>query len=369
MKQICDFSECTGCGTCVGACPKQCISMVPNAKYGGAIFPRIDADNCINCKKCISICPNNHPVVRNQPSECYASWNLNAEERTTSTSGGIGVAIAKIIIRNGGVVYGAAVKAAGIVEHIRVTDVKELHKLQKSKYVHSHVTKFIYQQLSEDKKAGRMILFTGTPCQIAGIKSYLKSYEKLYLVDIICHGVPPQQILKDHIKWKVKSEVSYFTTRNNEEYCLTLYDANQKILYQKNFPDDEYEYGFMYAMFFRSNCYSCKYASIERCSDVTIGDFWGLKDVNYPKKKVSEILINTKKGEILLSMCRQALFLEKRSVEEAVAGNAQLREPTKKNYLYPIFNSLYPYFGYRIAINVSYLKFRLMQPIYKIFKM
>lgn len=101
---------------------------------GGAIFPRIDADNCINCKKCISICPNNHPVVRNQPSECYASWNLNSEERTTSTSGGIGFAFAKIIIQKGGVVYGAAVKAAGIVEHIRVTDVKELHKLQKSKY-------------------------------------------------------------------------------------------------------------------------------------------------------------------------------------------------------------------------------------------
>ena len=150
---------------------------------------------------------------------------------------------------------------------------------------------------------------------------------------------------------------------------LTLYDANQQILYQKNFPDDEYEYGFMYAMFFRPNCYSCKYASIERCSDVTIGDFWGLKDVNYPKKKVSEILINTLKGEMLLAMCRQDLFLEKRSVEEAVAGNAQLKEPTKKNYLYTIFNKLYPYFGYRIAINVSYLKFRLMQPIYKIFKM
>lgn len=152
MKQICDFSECSGCGACVGACPKQCISMVPNAKYGGAIFPRIDADNCINCKKCISICPNNHPVVRNQPSECYASWNLNSEERTTSTSGGIGFAFAKIIIQKGGVVYGAAVKAAGIVEHIRVTDVKELHKLQKSKYVHSHVTKLVYQLLSEDKK-------------------------------------------------------------------------------------------------------------------------------------------------------------------------------------------------------------------------
>lgn len=95
---------------------------------------------------------NNHPVVRNQPSECYASWNLNSEERTTSTSGGIGFAFAKIIIQKGGVVYGAAVKAAGIVEHIRVTDVKELHKLQKSKYVHSHVTKLVYQLLSEDKK-------------------------------------------------------------------------------------------------------------------------------------------------------------------------------------------------------------------------
>ena len=95
----------------------------------------------------------------------------------------------------------------------------------------------------------------------------------------------------------------------------------------------------------------------------------GKHHVNYPKKKVSEILINTQKGETLLAMCRQDLFLEKRSVEEAVAGNAQLREPTKKNYLYLIFNRLYPYFGYRIVINISYLKFKLMQPIYKIFKM
>lgn len=369
MKQICDISACTGCGACAGICPKGCISFASNPNCGGAIYPRIDTGKCIGCNRCKKVCPNQHKVSKMLPKECFAAWNLNQATRTSSTSGGIGVAFAQVVVRNGGAVYGAAVKGAGIVQHIRVVNENDLHLLQKSKYVHSHITKDVYRLLADDKKAGRTILFTGTPCQIAGVRSFLRGYDKLFLVDIVCHGVPSQQILREHIKWKTKHEVSYFTTRDNGKYCLTLYDTNREIVYQKDFPNDEYEYGFMYAMFFRKNCYACKYACEDRCSDITIGDFWGLGTTDYPKEKVSEILVNTPKGSDLLSMCRDMLFMDKRSVEEAIAGNAQLRMPSKKNYLTAIFNLLYPYFGYRIAVSIAYLKFRLMQPIYKRLKM
>lgn len=336
---------------------------------GGAIYPEIDADRCVDCKRCESVCPNRHAVQRERPKECYAAWNLSDGERETSTSGGIGMAFSKRVVECGGVVYGAAVTGAGIVEHIRVDSAEELCRLQKSKYVHSHVPPSTYRHLLADRKAGRLILFTGTPCQTAGAKLFLKGYDKLLSVDIVCHGVPPQKILKEHIQWKVKGEVTDFTTRDDNECRLTLYDRHRQVVYQRNFPDDEYEYGFMYSMFYRPNCYRCKYACVERCSDVTIGDFWGLGAVDYPKEKVSEILVNTEKGEHLLDLCRDSLFLDRRTVEEAVAGNGQLRTPSRKTYLHAIFNLLYPLFGYRVAISAAYLKFRLLQPVYRRLKM
>lgn len=369
MEQICKHSDCTGCGACAGVCPRHCISMVPNPRYRGGIYPKIDTAQCIDCKRCEAVCPNCHAVARERPKECFAAWNLCAADRESSTSGGIGMALSQEVVKNGGVVYGAAVAGAGVVEHIRVERKDELHRLQKSKYVHSHISAEIYQQLVADRKAGKLILFTGTPCQTAAAKSFLREYDRLFLVDIVCHGVPPQQILKDHIRWKTRTKVSSFTTRDKGEFCLTLYDEEHRMVYQKNFPDDEYEYGFMYAMFYRPNCYQCKYACMERCGDLTIGDFWGLKATDYPKEKVSEILVNTEKGVALLAMCRDRLFLDRRTVEEAVAGNAQLRQPSRKNYLYTLFSMLYPVCGYRVAINVAYLKFRLMSPLYKFYNM
>ncbi len=363
MEQICRLTDCTGCGACAGVCPRQCISLVSHPKSGGAIYPEIDAAKCVDCKRCEAVCPNLHAVQRKRPMVCYAAWNRNYAEREASASGGIGMAFSKSVVAHGGVVYGAAVTGAGMVEHLRVSGEEELHRLQKSKYVHSHVTAQTYRQLLADKKAGKLILFTGTPCQTAGVKSFLGGYDRLLLVDLVCHGVPPQQILKDHIRWKAECEVTDFTTRDNGEFRLTLYGGQRQVVYQRNFPDDEYEYGFMYGMFYRPNCYQCKYACTERCSDVTIGDFWGLGETDYPKEKVSEILVNTEKGERLLAMCEGSLFLEQRQVEEAVRGNAQLRTPSRKSYLHTIFFLLYPRFGYRAAIRAAYLKFRLMRLI------
>ena len=340
--------------------------MSPYAEQGGAVYPVIDAKSCIDCHKCIKVCPNRRPVERAESFRCYASWNLKNEERSSSSSGGVGAAFAEYVLSKGGVVYGAAVTVDGMVEHIRVVDAGDLHRLQKSKYVHSHITREIYRQLDEDRAAGRTILFTGTPCQTAGVKSFMGAYDRLFLVDLICHGVPPQQILRDHMRWKTSREVAFFTTRDETGYRLTLYGKCGDVLYQKGFPDDEYEYGFMYGMFFRANCHTCSYACTERCGDVTIGDFWGLKSDAYPKEKVSVILLNTVRGKELLSGCRDCLFLEERSVAEAVAGNAQLRNPSKKTYLRVIFGLLYPRFGYRFAVSAAYLRFRFLRQIWKL---
>ena len=205
MENICKKELCTGCWACHNACPKQCIEM----KEGELLhlYPTINQKTCIDCGVCQKTCPAINPLPKEQPLKTYAAWAKDEEEYKTSTSGGLGAVLSREILKAGGVVYGCAVCSDIDIHHIRITKEEDIALLKGSKYVQSSIHDS-HQRVKQDLRDGRQVLFTGTPCQIAGLKRYLKKdYANLYLVDLICHGVPSLGYLKQHITDVTHSEV------------------------------------------------------------------------------------------------------------------------------------------------------------------
>lgn len=180
-------------------CPKQCIEMKPDNKLGH-LYPAIDHEKCTDCGACQKVCPANHEPLLRKPLTAYAGWDKTDSEYISSTSGGAASAFARFIIRQGGVVYGCAMLPNIEARHIRVDNLDDLAKLKGSKYVQSTMG-MTYRSVKEDLRQGRKVLFTGTPCQVAGVKSYVgeKNSDNLYTVDLICHGTPPLAYTKKHV--------------------------------------------------------------------------------------------------------------------------------------------------------------------------
>ena len=358
MKQVCDFNICTGCATCVDRCPQRCITM--QVKNGlGHLYPVIDQDSCIDCGACQKVCPALHEIKKEYPKKAYAGWDKNKEEYESSTSGGAASAFSRHIIREGGVVYGCAMLPGLKVKHVRIDREDGIYKLKGSKYVQSDM-RGCYQSLKEDLKEGKKVLFIGTPCQVAGVKSFLRKDEiqNLYAVDLICHGVPSLAFLQKHIKkvtgGKMPDEVYFrkgdellllLSLRGKELYRSSLFDKRYKDIYYNAFFD-----GFSY----RESFYQCKYAASERVSDVTIGDFWGLKGnlpLSHPNG-CSVVLPLTNKGAELINAIASEFYLFERPVEEAILGNDQLQNPKPKDWRIKLFHYLYPFLGISLSYRI-----------------
>jgi len=353
-KMICDKDKCTSCYACYNVCPKKCIKMEEDEC--GNIRPEINMDECIKCDLCRKTCPSINGVEFRNPKIAYAAWALDAMERRTSTSGGVASIFSNYIIENYGVVFGASIQDK-INMHIKIDRKNDLIKLKGSKYVHSKIGD-TYKEAKQELTAGRKVLFIGTPCQIAGIKNYLKDdYENLFTVDIICHGVPSQKILKDYIEEKFGDiEFNDITFRDDSGKNLRLLKDN-KIVMNESMKESLYYTGFMNSLFCNESCYECMYAKSKRVSDVTIGDFLGLgKEIpfeNPSKDGISVILPNTDKGLDLVQACGNKMFLEERSINEAVKGNNQLRRPIIKHENYDLFKRLYIKKGFNYAAERS----------------
>lgn len=344
--EICEKNKCTGCFSCFNVCPKNAINMIED-KYG-YIYPEIDKEKCIDCGLCRKICPGMNEVKFRYPEKCYAGKVIDNNKLMKSTSGGIATAISEEIIKQDGVVYGATFSGNCNVEHIRVTTLKELESLKRSKYVHSYIKEtyiFAKKDLNENKK----VLFIGTPCQISGLKSFLmKEYDNLYTIDIICHGVPSQKFLKEEVKRLVNTtEIDRVDFRNKQikDFSFIIQKNNEAIYKTDTWHQSPYYDTFMRGMTYRENCYSCKYAKPERCSDLTIGDFWGLnKEARLYKENkngISVLLPLTEKGHEMIKMISDKCDFEERDVQEAVDGNTQLREPTTKDSKVTEFKNVY----------------------------
>lgn len=353
MEQICDKNKCTGCSACFNSCPKNCISMKAN-KFG-VLLPEIDQAECINCGACERSCPVNHIVKKNMPRTAYAAWHLNPTVRKSSASGGAAMVFYQSVIEQGGICFGTCFDEELNLRIQSATTLNEINKFRGSKYVQAYVGKS-YREVKEELDLGKLVLYIGTPCQIAGLKNYLKKeYEKLIAVDLICHGVPSLTYLHEHIaeiEKKLHKKVDNVTFRGEYSYELALFQDEQ-LIYRKHRYKDSYFTGFLNGLFCRPNCYDCPYACEERVSDITIGDFWGLgkeAPCSYGMGDgVSVILVNTDKGQDFLMQVRDKMFLEERPLTEAINGNDQLRHPGEKNDNYELFRELYLRDGFEQA--------------------
>lgn len=340
MPTLASNKTCTGCAACMNACAKGAIAMMPQGKLGH-MYPAIDCDKCIDCGVCEKSCPSLNPVELKYPKTAYAGWAKCEEENKKSTSGGAASVLTRKVLQDGGVVYGCA--NAGLdVKHIRIDKEEDLEMLRGSKYVQSTMG-MILKQVKQDLIAGRKVLFVGSPCQCAGLKTYLrKEYDNLLLVDLICHGVPSLNLLQEHVSSKIdKKQVVkhiYFRDGSNYEFSLIVKNAEEEEIYRSNLwkqrYHDAYYNTFIEGYTYRPSCNQCQFARPERCSDITIGDFWGLgkkKPFNPVAKAFgySVVLPNTEKGVKALESISEGFYLQERDVEEAVAGNPQLQAPKR----------------------------------------
>ena len=338
MENISRIKEkCVGCKSCEQSCPKHCISMVENKE--GFWYPSVDEKSCIECKVCLKKCPvENTEFHRNEPHKVWAWRNKNDVDIMRSASGGAADSAAKTILQMGGVVYGAAYDEQLAVSHIEVTDEAEREKLQSSKYVQSDpkdsYTK-VKQRLSEEKT----VLFTGTPCQIAGLYAFLGGNpENLYTVDLICHGVPSPKFFKKYLEYQNKQtagRVIYFNFRSKDkrgwgtQYLLKTKTKTKT----KTLSLDRYGKHFMDGDCYRESCYQCAYANTSRVGDLTVGDFWGIAkshpSFNSPKG-VSSVFVNTEKGQKLFEMMRVLAEVEEATLEEGVVKQHNLVQPSNR---------------------------------------
>lgn len=350
-------AACCGCNACAEICPKHCIRMVEDAQ--GFVYPQVDSSVCVECGMCEKVCPFEVANLSLRPPlKAYAAWNKNRKEHLSSSSGGAAYVFSSYILNQGGVVYGCT--SDGIdVRHIRVENYSELSKLQGSKYVQSNVCG-LFKEVKNDLKNGKTVLFIGTPCQVAGLKNYIKYIsEHLYFVDLICHGVPSQRMLYEHIQHVAKGrKIQHISFRKGNDYRLSIKadKFNYEVSLWETPYKDLYLKGFFEGMICRPSCSKCPFAYPMRVSDITIGDFWGLQNAELlPKESkdgISLLLPMTDKGLNLIHAVENHLYISERSVDEAVNGNTQLRHPSLQGRRSRLFNIIYPILSFDTAMNI-----------------
>lgn len=336
MIILADKEKCTGCSSCAQTCPHGAISMLADVE--GFLMPSIDSTKCVECHLCEKSCPvlNYKPEGNEVSPDAYAAWSL--EDRTRSSSGGIFSAFARFVLAKGGVVFGAAFDERMHCRHIFVEDIDGLEPLRGSKYVQSDVAD-TFRQAKAFLKDGRMVLYCGTPCQIAGLKAYLKrGYENLLMLDLACHGVPSDAVFQAYIakistRFAGMTAVAGFEFRRRDRWGKAPSVSLGGKLTSLYGSDNLYMAAFDKGAMFRKSCYTCPYARLPRVGDCTIADFWGIGRHGVPfrqdtLKGVSLVLVNNAKGADCFGRLAN-VFVEKRTLREALVENHNLVAPSK----------------------------------------
>lgn len=330
MIRISDKSLCCGCTACVSACPARCIVMRRDRE--GFDYPVANPDMCLKCGLCERICPLLNPAQKVEPVAAYAA---RCESRTmAASSGGIFPLLAREIIENGGVVCGAALDSSCMVEHREAETIDELSAFSGAKYVQSELYS-IYEDVKCRLDEGTSVLFSGTPCQIAGLKSYLRGeHENLYTVDIACHGVPSPGLWE---KYKTALETMHSSRLKNVEfrdqsngwrhYNIRYEFADRTVKVPR--LKDPYLTLFLQDMTLRPSCYDCRLRNVRSGSDITLGDLWSVAQTA-PKMNddngVSGVLINTEKGRELWAKIAEDLTLQQLTPSDVAKDNGGFSE-------------------------------------------
>lgn len=325
-------SMCCGCGACKNICPRDAIKMIEDEE--GFYYPEI---NLLKCSKC-ALCKNVCPIINKKEEEislpkAYAAYNKDDNIRQQSSSGGIFTEISKVILQQDGVIFGAIFDKDFNVIHEEAKVEEDLEKIRGSKYIQSDI-KDTYKKVKHYLIDRKKVLFTGTPCQIEGLYTFLgKEYENLYTQDLICHGVPSKKIWRKYLEFRKKLDkgnLQKLTFRNKENkgwsnYQLTF--AYENKIVNINHKDDLYMKIFLKDIALRPSCYECKFKKKHRNSDITLADFWGINNVipnMNDEKGTSLVLVNSKKGEELLSHISNNIEFKLVDFEKAIENNRSM---------------------------------------------
>jgi len=358
MIKIENKQDCCGCAACVQRCPKHCISLKEDEE--GFLYPFVDESICIDCGLCEKVCPWLNNPTKLPSSNVFAVKNRNDDERMASSSGGVFIALAKETIENGGVVFGAVFDDNWEVRHTYAESLEGVKAMMGSKYLQSRIGDS-YRDAERFLKQGRKVLFTGSPCQITALHTYLRNYyPNLVTVDVLCHGVPSPGVWRKYIDEefnisKNSKKIRTVATPQNgrvitgiefrdktlngwKNYCFAILgkstpeDYQNSVFHRETHNDNHFMKGFLANIYLRPSCYRCKCKNGVSHSDLTIADFWGI-NVLLPDfdddKGVSLVLVNTTQGN---DMLRQ-LGLDVRELPPSIIADAAKFNGGFKEYI------------------------------------
>lgn len=350
MIEITDKSKCTGCTACKSACPESCIKMEEDSE--GFLYPKVNEKLCIGCEVCKKVCPviNNYP--KNVVEKAYSAKSKDKGIQSISSSGGVFYSIATEYIENSSI-FAAAFDDDLVLRHSEISSSGELIKYVGSKYLQSDLGETFFaveKRLKEEK----FVVFVGTPCQVAGLKSFLKKdYPNLLTVDFICHGVPSPLAFKKYLCYISNNQLDNIKSVSfrdkthgweNFSFRVNYKDGNSTIIGKSQ---DLYLRAFFDSVFLRPSCYNCRFKSLNKYSDLTLADFWGVKKKNdslYDENGVSVVLVNSKVGERAFEICSKKMTCSEISIEDVKSSNSALLSSAKpsnmRNFFFKKINKL-----------------------------
>lgn len=380
-------AECCGCTACLNACPTSAITMEEDEE--GFYYPHINENTCIHCNLCRKVCSWSNPSFPNNANPItLASILKNKVEREQSTSGGAFYSVARWVISQNGVVFGAAFDEDLQLHHYSAQTITDVQKLRGSKYIQSNLGE-IFKEVKKQLLNDRWCFFSGTGCQVAGLKAYLgKEYVKLITADLVCHGVPSQSFFNEHIsylenRYNDKVIAYYFRDNKHGIGCEICEFKNRRKLVNPTYELSPYLYSFMYGMVLRPSCYGCIYAHIPRQGDISLADFWGVGKI-LPKIErssgVSLVLLNTDKAMNIWEQVKEDMCYSVSNIDDAIRCNGNLIHSTNKPRLRDyVFKEIkkhgYEYVASHYFRSPNYVEIRirsilipLLRPVLKLYR-
>lgn len=361
MLNIKDSDLCTGCGACSSVCPTDAIKI--EYDYQGYLYPKVIKDKCIGCNKCNLTCPIEKDLLGERKpfsEKYYAGYLKNIDELNQVSSGGAFWAIAQNVFSLSGVVYGAIQEKTFDVHHERATSLKDAEKFRRSKYLQSYVGD-TYRMAQEDLENGKIVLFSGTGCQLAGLYSFLNiQYENLITCEVVCHGVPSMKVFEHYIEVIEKRNAGKVSSINFRDKSKGWKNNSIATIFDNNKITTEYSVGnlfhkgYLKGLYYRPVCGKCKYSCLPRIGDITLADYWkyeGKLKTDNPDMGISLIITSTKRGDMMINDCSDVMIIENTEKEDSIASCKHLVQSPEESKKRAKFFRVLDKKGFEIAVN------------------
>ena len=324
-------ADCSGCGACVCACPTKCLSMKRDSE--GFLYPHAEDKDCIHCGKCLSVCPVRiKPKTADYAERVFIVQHKDERIRRESTSGGAFTAIAEYIVQNGGIVFGAGMDENFRVRHMQARSAEQLALFRNSKYSQSDLGD-TFLKIKHYLGEGKTVLFSGTPCQTAGLKKFLPDAgETLVTVDVVCRGIPSPLVFEKYIEYQKQKFGAFDKVLFRDKYAgythtaMSLYRGGN-CLYHNGLEYDPMLKLFYRGMICRPICSDCPFKGIKRCSDFTLWDCFSAKEINGDfddNKGTTFVMLHSEKAERIFEKLRDNIRFCEGDAEKACRGAAEM---------------------------------------------